>query len=330
VAIKLVRRTAWGAPASSAASHIGSTRGVKVHYLGSPYSSRSHSKCDDTVRSIRASHLANKAENYSDIAYNMLVCEHGYVYEGRGAHKKTGANGNSALNAGHYAVCALLGSSGLTKPSDAMLDGIRDAIEWLRTHGDAGNEIRGHRDGYATTCPGPALYAWVKKGAPRPDDGDDSPPPATGGTYTVKAGDTLSSIAKKYSGVSWTDIAKANGIKTPYRITPGQKLKIPAGSTTAPQKPTVDLSKLVAAAKNDPPKSGTPVSYSGAKTVEKALHAEGLLSKTYIDGHFGSQTKAAYAAWQRKCGYIGAAADGVPGMTSLKKLGGKHGFSVVA
>lgn len=49
----------------------------------------------------------------------------------------------------------------------AMLGAIRDGIELLRKHG-AGAEIKGHRDGYATTCPGVKLYAWVKKGAPRP------------------------------------------------------------------------------------------------------------------------------------------------------------------
>ncbi|MFJ8470094.1 N-acetylmuramoyl-L-alanine amidase [Streptomyces swartbergensis] len=62
----------------------------------------------------------------------------------------------------------LLGSSGLTEPTDAMLSAIRDGIELLRKHG-AGDEIKGHRDGYATACPGDELYAWVKKGALRPE-----------------------------------------------------------------------------------------------------------------------------------------------------------------
>lgn len=166
--MKFVQRSAWGAPATSPATYIGATKGVKIHYLGTPYSSREHDRCDDQVRAIRAEHLRSP-EGYSDIAYNALVCEHGYVFEGRGAHKKTGANGNQALNQGHYAVCALLGSSGLTTPSDAMLNGIVDAIEWLREQGDAGDEIKGHRDGYPTQCPGEPLYAWVRKGAPRPD-----------------------------------------------------------------------------------------------------------------------------------------------------------------
>jgi N-acetylmuramoyl-L-alanine amidase-like protein/LysM domain-containing protein len=45
-------------------------------------------------------------------------------------------------------------------------------------------------------------------------------------TYTVKPGDTLSKIGDALD-VSWLDIAALNNIKTPYRITPGQVLKIP-------------------------------------------------------------------------------------------------------
>lgn len=45
-------------------------------------------------------------------------------------------------------------------------------------------------------------------------------------TYTVVSGDSLSKIAAKY-GINWQSIAQANGIKSPYTIYPGQKLKIP-------------------------------------------------------------------------------------------------------
>lgn len=45
-------------------------------------------------------------------------------------------------------------------------------------------------------------------------------------TYTVKKGDTLSKIGKKY-GVNWKTIAKDNNVKAPfYIIRVGQKLKI--------------------------------------------------------------------------------------------------------
>ncbi|MGW1796959.1 N-acetylmuramoyl-L-alanine amidase [Streptomyces sp. NPDC001984] len=104
----------------------------------------------------------------------------------------------------------------------------------------------------------------------------------------------------------------------------------PAKPLPKPTRPTVDLSKLVAAARSNPSAKGTPVTYSGVKTVEAALVNEGLLSKTYSDGHYGSTTVTAYAAWQRRLGYSGTAADGIPGRTSLAKLGAKHGFDVVA
>ncbi|WP_282083963.1 peptidoglycan recognition protein family protein [Streptomyces tendae] len=167
--MKLVTRAQLGWPASAAPSQT-STKGVKVHYEGAPVSKKllsDHNACIAEWKAIRASHLANKAENYSDVAYNYAACPHGYLLEGRGLRKRTGANGNQALNQGHYAIVGLVGSEGLTQPTDAMLSAIRDGIDLLRKNG-AGSEIKGHRDGYATACPGGPLYAWVQKGAPRP------------------------------------------------------------------------------------------------------------------------------------------------------------------
>jgi hypothetical protein len=97
-----------------------------------------------------------------------------------------------------------------------------------------------------------------------------------------------------------------------------------------PSKPVVDLSRLVAAAKANPASKGTPVTYSGVRTVEAALVDAGLLAKKYSDGHFGTSTIAAYAAWQKRCGYTGKAADGIPGRTSLERLGDRYGFKVTA
>lgn len=100
-----------------------------------------------------------------------------------------------------------------------------------------------------------------------------------------------------------------------------------------PSKPapmSVSLSKLIAAARRDPAQPGTPVSYTGARIVEDALAAEGLLDLKYADGHFGSATIRAYAAWQRRCGYSGTAADGIPGRASLDALARRHGFTVTA
>ncbi|HJO52877.1 MAG TPA: LysM peptidoglycan-binding domain-containing protein [Verrucomicrobiota bacterium] len=54
-------------------------------------------------------------------------------------------------------------------------------------------------------------------------------------TYTIRKGDTLSTIANKYKTTA-AAIAKANGIKDPNTIKPGQKLKITKGTTGKPTK----------------------------------------------------------------------------------------------
>lgn len=97
-----------------------------------------------------------------------------------------------------------------------------------------------------------------------------------------------------------------------------------------PARPSVSLAKLRKAAETDPPKTGTPVSYAGARVVEAALAAEGLLDRAHVDGHFGTATRDAYRAWQRRCGYSGAAADGIPGRASLDTLARRRGFTVTA
>jgi len=40
-----------------------------------------------------------------------------------------------------------------------------------------------------------------------------------------------------------------------------------------------------------------------------------------VDGYFGPITQNVYAAWQRRCGFTGAAADGIPGRITLQRLG---------
>jgi hypothetical protein len=113
-----------------------------------------------------------------------------------------------------------------------------------------------------------------------------------------------------------------------------KRAKVLAGIVTAPSKPstkpTVDLSNVIAAARRDPGlKQGGTTHPTDVKLVEAALKAEGLLSAAYAsDGSFGSTTVAAYRKWQLRCGYSGSAADGIPGLASLTKLGAKRGFKV--
>lgn len=122
------------------------------------------------------------------------------------------------------------------------------------------------------------------------------------------------------------DTFRAN-VRTQLATTPGKPTPTPV-----PAKPRVDLSRLVQAAHTDPGATQGHVTYmAGVNLVENALVREGLLAKTYAgDGSFGSKTVAAYAAWQRRLGYTGSGADGIPGKTSLAKLGTKYGFTVIA
>jgi LysM repeat protein len=60
-----------------------------------------------------------------------------------------------------------------------------------------------------------------------------SPPPVAGQTHTVRPGETLSAIARRY-GVSVWVLARANSLANPSLIVPGQVLVIPGSSGPAP------------------------------------------------------------------------------------------------
>lgn len=60
--------------------------------------------------------------------------------------------------------------------------------------------------------------------------------PAPKASYTVVRGDTLIGIGSK-TGTNWQDIAKANGIKSPYTIYPGQVLQLPKGASGGSKAP---------------------------------------------------------------------------------------------
>lgn len=114
---------------------------------------------------------------------------------------------------------------------------------------------------------------------------------------------------------------KAWASKTPIAVKPA-----------TPAKPAVDLSRLVAAARNDPhAPQGHQTYAAGVKVVEAALRAAKLLAPHYAsDGSYGTTTLTAYRNWQLKQGYRGKDADGIPGRESLAKLGKRYGFTVVS
>jgi LysM repeat protein len=94
------------------------------------------------------------------------------------------------------------------------------------------------------------------------------------GDYTVKSGDTLGLIAERH-GVSLSDLAAANGIKSPYRIAVGQRLAVPGAAPAEEAQPAAkiasqpeDQKKPIAVASADPP---GPSPESRPDVTERAL-----------------------------------------------------------
>jgi len=108
-------------------------------------------------------------------------------------------------------------------------------------------------------------------------------------------------------------------------------------SHTATNRPKVGLSHLVSALKKDVPARTGHVTYKEEVLIyERALVKEGLLSRKWADGSFGTATVEANSAWQSRYSKLHGLhwssddLDGVPGMTSARALGAKYGFEVVA
>lgn len=98
---------------------------------------------------------------------------------------------------------------------------------------------------------------------------------------------------------------------TPKPPTPG---KLPAISLS-------DMQRAARTDKNRPQGKGQyPLQ---TRIVETALVEAGMLAPNAYsrDGYWGTVTVAAYAKWQKALGYSGSDADGIPGLSSLTRLG---------
>jgi len=204
-------RATWGARASRGTSFLASTKGVKAHYTGghvNPATLTDHNACRAAVRGIQNGHM--DGNGWNDIGYSMIVCNHDVAMIGRGANVLPAANG-PGLNSGHYAILVLVGTSGVTTMTNNMKRAFHGARNWLRSNGSAGKEIKGHRDGYATSCPGASVYSWITSGAPLPGGTPPTPPPTPEpeeprmdyGAFGYSGNPAISIPANTWTNVRW-------------------------------------------------------------------------------------------------------------------------------
>lgn len=103
----------------------------------------------------------------------------------------------------------------------------RNNIDRLVFTGNANGNLTLHKYFAPTLCPGPYLESKMPYIAEEVNRrlGMKNNKPGTS-AYTVKQGDTLSAIARKYN-TTYQKLAEYNGISNPNLIYPGQVIKIP-------------------------------------------------------------------------------------------------------
>lgn len=156
--MKFVPRIEWGAIEGDTLTGL-LTSMVTVHWGGSPSGNPKHDRCAAVVRSFQSYHI--KTQGWADIAYNLVVCAHGYVFEGRGRGKRSAANGDYDSNSASYAIC-YMGGAGEPFTAEAKA-AINEAALFLVPSGPT---WRVHQDWVETGCPGVVITDWVRSGHP--------------------------------------------------------------------------------------------------------------------------------------------------------------------
>src|SRR5260221_1265839 len=157
--VPFVTRQAWGAKARvGAAIPIiwGDVLGIAVQWTANPATPNDHTLCDDLVRGEQATQMA---KGYRDIAYNALICKHGYIYEGRWINDTSGANGTTLSNETYFAVSFLVGE---TEKAPAVM---WTAFQWIRSQvlfkNSNARDVQPHSHFVPTQCPGDFLRADI-------------------------------------------------------------------------------------------------------------------------------------------------------------------------
>lgn len=164
---------------------VGKPAGVAVHWAGEAQRLGNHTQCVTRWRDWQAFHMHTRG--WSDIAYNWGVCDHGYLFVGRGWGIRSAANGTNPANDRYLAVC-WMGGEGET-PSAHALSTIEALIQDCRRRG-AGMDVQPHRHFFDTACPGEVLTAhtgvWRNMPVPAASKPVSKPSPAP--RFPLRAG----------------------------------------------------------------------------------------------------------------------------------------------
>ncbi|MFF2023815.1 peptidoglycan recognition protein [Streptomyces sp. NPDC058171] len=179
---KIVSRKKWGADESLRESGFGYTNSVKAAFVHHSFTGNNYrcSQAPSVIRGIYRYHVVSSG--WRDIGYNFLVDKCGTVYEGRAGGVSKAVLGAHTLGFNTNTTgIAVLGSYGSTTPPAAVVKGIAKVAAWklglygvnpkAKTYLTSGGGnlyrkgekvrlqvISGHRDGFATECPGARLY----------------------------------------------------------------------------------------------------------------------------------------------------------------------------
>jgi hypothetical protein len=137
--------------------------GVAIHWVGSDLDDSLERGVPDRVAEwLRYRQIANRADGYCDIEYNLAVTSRGDVWEARGLTFDGGANGDVPSNDAYVSILVIvpIGAS-LT---DGHVTGVRKAIKKVRERYPNAKRIRPHSDFRPTACPGPAVVKAIESG----------------------------------------------------------------------------------------------------------------------------------------------------------------------
>ncbi|MFJ9040560.1 peptidoglycan recognition protein [Streptomyces sp. NPDC102406] len=179
---RIVTRKGWGADEKLREKKFAYTKTVKAAFVHHSATGNNYrcSQASSVIRSIYRYHV--KSSGWRDIGYNFLVDKCGTIYEGRagGVTKPVMGAHTLGFNTNSMGV-AVLGSFSGTNPPAAAVNAIARLTAWklglyganpsgttyLKSGGGnlyrKGTKVRlhvisGHRDGFATECPGRRLY----------------------------------------------------------------------------------------------------------------------------------------------------------------------------